>query len=209
MKYVGILSVVAISVAGFAYFVLFAGPSLPEAKNSVTSGTEAVGAVSVTPAKPEAREAFAGAGSLNNLFARGQSMECQITYIPNPLEEALVGSFFAAKGKVRADYLVPTPDLSGQMLSSVIFDGDTLYAWSEIEGDAYGFKISDTSFAATSETEASPIPTDVEIQYDCLTWSAVDYTIFEPPTNVLFTDMSDVVKEFESGTIYLDPEVEL
>jgi hypothetical protein len=136
------------------------------------------------------------------LIARNESLECQLTYIPNPLEAEITGSLFTADGKVRGDFLVPTPDLNGQMLSSVIFDGTTLYSWSEIEGELYGFKIDSDSFVPEQGSDTAPIPEDTEVQYTCLTWPAVDYTIFEPPSSVLFTDMTDFSGVMETGTIY-------
>lgn len=206
MKYVGIFGLAAVLVAGFAYYTLFAGPGIPEAENSTDTASPAMEMVPLDPTKQK-REEFAGAGSLINLIARNESLECQLTYIPSPLEPEITGSFFTANGKVRGDFLVPTPDLSAQMLSSVIFDGTTLYSWTEIDGEQYGFKIATNAFISDDENDAAPIPADTEVQYNCLTWPAVDYTIFEPPTAVFFTDMTDFTGVMETGTIYeLEPE---
>jgi len=201
MKYVGILAVGAFVLVGFAYYTLFAGPTAPAVPERSRSETSFGDAAPIDPLDQE-REEFAGAGTLANLVARNESLECQLTYIPNPLEDEITGSFFTANGKVRGDFLVSTPDLNGQMLSSVIFDGDTLYSWSEIDGELYGFKLSTNSFVSDEENDTAPIPDDTEVQYDCLTWPAVDYTIFEPPTSVLFTDMTDFSGVMETGTIY-------
>jgi|AntRauTorcE11897_2_1112592.scaffolds.fasta_scaffold00809_14 hypothetical protein len=201
MKYVGILGVGAVLVAGFAYYTLFAGPTAPEAPERSSADDVAAEAVPVDPLDQE-REDFAGAGTLASLVARNESLECQVTYIPNPLEDEITGSFFTANGNVRGDFLVSTPDLNGQMLSSVIFDGDTLYSWSEIDGELYGFKMATDTFISDEESDTAPIPDDTEVQYNCLTWPAVDYTIFEPPTSVLFTDMTDVSGVMETGILY-------
>ena len=204
MKYVGILSVGAVLVAGFAYYTLFAGPSLP----AITEQSDSIPIPEVIPGDPrlQERQTFAGAGSLNNLRARNESLECQITYIPNPQEPEVTGSFFTANGQVRGDFLVPTPDLNGQMVSSVIFDGTTLYSWTEIDGETYGFQIATDSFFSSEDNEATPVPTDIEIQYNCLTWPAVDRTIFQPPTNILFTDLTDFTATMETGLIFEDGE---
>lgn len=205
MKYVGILGVGALCVAGFAYYTLFAGPSVPQAADSTDRDSQAITEVVADPSSAE-REEFAGAGSINNLIARGESLECQITYIPNPLEPEVTGSFFTADGQVRGDFLVPSPDLSGQILSSVIFTGSTLYAWSEIDGEQYGFQMQTDTFVSDNEMDTTPIPSDQEVQYTCLSWPNVDRTIFVPPTDVLFTDMSDMTGLMETGTIYLEQE---
>jgi hypothetical protein len=201
MKYVGILGVGAILLVGFAYYTLIAGPTAPVAPERSSDDITFNEATPVDPLDQD-REEFAGAGTLANLVARNESLECQLTYIPNPLEDEITGSFFTADGKVRGDFLVSTPDLNGQMLSSVIFDGDTLYSWSEIDGELYGFKLETDSFVSNEENDTAPIPDNTEVQYDCLTWPAVDYTIFEPPTSVLFTDMTDFSGVMETGTIY-------
>jgi hypothetical protein len=201
MKYVGILGVGAFVLVGFAYYTLFAGPTVPEAPER-SSGDDAVNEIIPVDPLDQEREEFTGAGTLANLVARNESLECQLTYIPNPLEDEVTGSFFTANGKVRGDFLVSTPDLNGQMLSSLIFDGDTLYSWSEIDGELYGFKLTTDTFMSDQENDTAPIPDDTEVQYKCLTWPAVDYTIFEPPTSVLFTDMTDFTGVMETGTVY-------
>lgn len=206
MKYVGLLSVGAFVLVGFAYYTLFAGPASPVNQESSTSPQPIPEMVDVDPFDQE-REEFAGAGTIAELIDRNESLECQMTYIPNPLEGEITGSLFTADGKVRADFLVPTPDFNGQMLSSVIFDGSTLYSWSEIEGELYGFKLATNSFVSDENSDTAPIPDDTEVQYTCLTWPAVDYTIFEPPSAVLFTDMTDFQGVMETGTIYEEGEV--
>jgi len=201
MKYVGILSVAAILLIGFSYYTLFAPATAPTILDRPSENSMTVTEDPVDPRDQE-REDFAGAGTLASLVERNESLECQVTYIPNPLEEEITGSFFTANDKVRGDFLVQTPDLNGQMLTSVIFDGDTLYSWSEIDGELYGFKIQTDSFVSGEMNDTAPIPDDIEIQYNCLTWPAVDYTIFEPPSTVLFTDMTNVTGQMETGTIY-------
>ena len=201
MKYVGFLGVAAVLLVGFAYYTLFAKPTTPVTAEPSNDNSMIAEVSPVDPLDQE-REDFAGAGTLAGLVSRNESLECQLTYIPNPLEDEITGSFFTANGMVRGDFLVPTPDLNGQMLSSVIFNGDTLYSWSEIDGELYGFKLATNSFISDEKNDTAPIPDDTEVQYDCLTWPAVDYTIFEPPTSVLFTDMTDFSGMMETGTIY-------
>lgn len=203
MKYVGILALGAVLLVSFGYFTIFGGP-----ENTITPASETGDAIPeqlATDTDPNAREDFAGAGTLASLLERGDSIECQITYIPSPLEAEIIGTFFVADGKVRADFLTPSPDLSGQVLSSLIYDTQTMYVWSEINGEQYGFSM--VSDAFINEDANTPVPADTEVQYNCLTWPRVDNTIFEVPGSVLFTDMTDVQAQFETGTIYEDPEV--
>jgi len=200
MKYLGITVVGALLVASFAYFALFSGPTLPVPVESPDAARLAI-PEAIDPTLME-RTAFAGTGSLNNLIARGESIECQITYIPNPLEPEVTGTFFVANGNVRADFLVPSPDLAGQVLSSIIFDGSAIYVWSEINEELFGFTVATDSFMTDQSSDTSPVPADTELQYNCLTWPAVDFTIFEPPTSVLFTDLTDFTATMETGLIF-------
>lgn len=205
MKYVGILAVASVLLVGFGYFTIFGGPEIVIAPSTQTENTSPE-QFTADPFSQE-RQAFAGVGSMQSLVEKGESIECQITYIPSPTEAAITGTFFAANDKVRGDFLTPAPDLSGQVLSSLIFTGEQVYVWSEIGGELYGFTIKTTSL---TEGEAkSPVPMANEVQYDCLTWPAVDYTIFEPPARVLFTDMTNVAAEMEIGTIYNEEEDEI
>ena len=196
MKHVGPLLVLALVVAGFAYYALFAGPSLDDAPAPERVATTTTS----EPVEEPERQSFAGAGSLDSLLRRGDNVECAITYIPNPLEPEVTGTFFTANGNVRGDFVVPAPDLSGQVVSSLIYRDDTLYVWSTINGEQYGFTLAAENF--TSPGADTPIPTDTEVQYNCLTWPRVDNTIFEPPADVLFTDMTDTSATMETGTIY-------
>jgi hypothetical protein len=91
--------------------------------------------------------------------------------------------------------------MTGQTVASIIYDSTMLYLWSEIEGETFGVKQAQTEFAGFADS-AAVIEYATKVQYDCLTWLVVDNTIFEPPTDVLFGDMTDVGANMEFGTIY-------
>ncbi len=207
MKTVGILAFGALLVVAFGYFTIFGGPPSAPIEPAATDTDIIAEQVSTDPDSIE-RDQFAGSGSIRSLYSRGDSIECQITYIPNPLEAEISGNIFMADGRVRGDFVVPAPDLNGQTVASIIYDQPTLYIWSEIDGETFGVKQVQNSFAGLGDTAAA-IDYDTEVQYDCLTWPRVDQTIFQPPTNVLFSDVAEINANMEFGTLFEDENGEL
>jgi len=207
MKTVGILAFGALLVVAFGYFTIFGGS--PEATiESVASDTQPIAEQVNNDPDSIKRDQFTGADTIRSLYERGESLECQITYIPNPLEEEISGNMFTADGKVRADFVVPSPDLNGQTVASIIYDQPTLYIWTEIDGETYGVKQIQEDFDGLGDTAAA-IDYDTQVQYDCLTWPRVDQTIFEPPTSVLFSDIPEMNANMEFGTLFEDENGEL
>jgi hypothetical protein len=93
-------------------------------------------------------------------------------------------------------------------VASIIYDQPTLYIWSEIDGETFGVKQTQENFMGLGDTAAA-IDYDTQVQYDCLTWPRVDVTIFEPPTDVLFSDMQEMNANMEFGTLFEDENGEL
>jgi len=212
MKLLGILAFGALLVVAFGYVTIFGGPtSLDDVDPGIDDQTESplVNQAPIDPATIE-RVAFAGAGTIESLFMRGATgpIECQITFIPSALEPAINGSMFVSDGQVRADFIVPSPDMTGEVVASVIHVNEMLYVWSEINGETFGMRMSQPTFNGFGDS-AADMDLDTEVQYDCLTWPAVDNTIFEPPARVLFTDMTNLTGNMEFGVMYENEAGEL
>jgi len=201
MKFIAPLVVLALLIAGFAYYALFSAPAITPViqENTVTE-------VATVTAEDEleVQEEFSGEGSLYSLVARGDRLECAIKYIPNPLEPEIIGSLFTADGKVRGDFVVPTPDQVGQMITSIIIADDTIWQWTDIDGDMFGSQQVADFAPATLVRLVAPVGFSSEVQYDCLSWLQVDQTIFEPPTSIIFSDATHAT--FESGVIFEEGE---
>lgn len=207
MKTVGILAFGALLIVVFGYVTIFGG-GVDQTVVPVTDDTDTVTELQNNQPDSREREQFSGAASIRTLYERGESLECQITYIPNPLEPEITGNIFTDEGRVRGDFVVPAPDLNGQTVASVIYDQPTLYIWSEFDGETFGVKQTQSEFAGLGDTAAA-IDYDTEVQYDCLTWPRVDWTIFEPPTDVLFSDVAEINANMEFGTMFEDENGEL
>ncbi len=206
MKYLIILSGVAVVIAGVLLYVVLGGDQAPvdtTADSNETSVPEVVTEES-TPLEP-----FSGSGTLASLVGRGQSLECTIVY-ESPNAPTVEGTYFVNDGRVRGDFLSKVPELGGDVLSSIIMADGEFYSWSEIGGQLYGVKTTATGApGATEGTSAArpPVPDDATVTYDCRPWTQLDNSIFEPPSTVLFQDMSNLMDaSMEFGTIYTEGE---
>tara|TARA_B100000508_G_scaffold59047_1_gene45829 strand:+ start:6472 stop:7110 length:639 start_codon:yes stop_codon:yes gene_type:complete len=204
MKYVIALGFVAVIVSVFAYTTLFDTQSTDLSTGQKVSETIS----SEDQAKSEASESEkqVGRATLENLRLFGQDLECSIRYRGETDTEAVDGTFFIADGRTRGDFLTESPDLDGQILSSIILDNDMLYTWSEIDGEKYGMKMDMSvveSIGGEDQVKQQAVPMDQDVQYECVPWRNVDNTVFEPPTEVLFQDFSELLNSgMEYGTIY-------
>lgn len=198
MKNVLILVVVAAAVVGFAYFALFSTPANELAGEAEQTAEE----LSVeSMAQSVVSEPKQGKGTLESLRLLNEDLEC--TIVSEGDQSKVEGTYFVSEGSVRGDFLTPSPDLSGQILSSVIIDNGMMFSWSEIEGEMYGVKL---NLATVNEQETrsnEPVSMNSEVDYDCKPWKNVDRTVFVPPATVLFQDTSDLMKAgMEYGTVY-------
>lgn len=197
------LAAIAIVVAGFAYYALFWDQgSLPATTTDTGKATAEQTEPSATATSSE-REPFSGTGSLRELQARGEALECSITYTDATTESDVSGTYFVANDKLRGDFLTDSPDLNGQILTSMIIDGETMYTWTEIEGEQYGMQVALAAIETGDVDANEPVPLDADVEFTCTPWPDVDNTIFLPPSDVIFRDMTDLMQGgMEYGTIY-------
>ena len=184
---IGIASVIG---AGAVYLLFSTTPE----KEAVTEIQEQL---EIEAEENEVSFPTSGKGSFEALMARGENLECTISYAASTADQTTTeGTYFTAAGKMRGDFLVTSSGV--QTVSSVIMKENTLYSWTEIEGEAYGMKIAMSELEASKNTEGTPaaqevVPLDAEVDYSCKAWVAVDNSIFEPPSDVLFRDFGDIV----------------
>lgn len=198
MKYVSILVVLAVLVAGLLYFMLFSVSS--DSKSMVNHDSAMVEELDGNEVLFESPK---GTGTLESLRLLNEDLECTISYTPSDETPAVEGTYFVSSGNMRGDFLTESPDLSGQILSSMIINGETMYTWSTIEGETYGMKIDISAANKTTDEIQQPVSLDTNVKYDCKNWENVDRTVFVPPADVLFQDMSQLMKAgMEYGTIY-------
>ena len=204
MKYLMWLGAVALIVIIFAYFWLFSDNEFQAAQEEVDQSVSELETQSNSAASEAEMNGF---GTMNDLLARGNNLECQITTIDNSVTNE--GTFFVADQKIRGDFLTDSPDLTGTAVSSMIIDTDTMYLWTEIDGESYGIKSRLQAMTESDIQTQEPVELDERVKYSCKSWERVDQSVFIPPSDVMFQDMSQMMQEgMEYGTVYEEGEVQ-
>ena len=198
------LAALAIAVGGFAYYTLF-WDRTPDLAPGATGDDTTEASDTATSDDTTDREPFSGVGTLLELQDEGEALECSITYTDADTDTRVTGTYFVAGEQLRGDFLTDSPDLSGQILTSMTIDATTMYTWTETDGEQFGMRVDlppdSEDFGEIDANE--PVPLDQQVQYTCTPWANVDNTIFQPPSDVLFQDMSELMQSgMEYGTLY-------
>jgi hypothetical protein len=69
----------------------------------------------------------------------------------------------------------------------------------------FGFKSDITSETTNNVQSHEPVPLDANVKYTCTEWTEVDGSVFVPPVEVKFQDLSGVIN---AGMEYGDIEAE-
>ncbi|KKT80136.1 MAG: hypothetical protein UW75_C0005G0013 [Parcubacteria group bacterium GW2011_GWF2_44_8] len=191
----------AVIVGGVALYMIFG--TAPE-EVTTTDGGEVT---TEEQTNEEVKIPMSGNGSLSALLAFGQNLECSIEYTPQVEGGAATqGTYFTSRGRMRGDFVVDS--MGTQMVSSMIIDDESMYSWSEIDGQKYGMKMTLSELETSQTDDTAPeaneaVPLDESVKYNCKPWVNIDGSIFEPPTDIIFTDYSAVVDMgMEFGTSY-------
>ena len=201
MKVIISLVIVAVLVGAVALFGLVGGNS----EQDVSGTTEAV--EMADQAEESKLQTFLGEGSLLDVQNFGVNVECRISYDDPELLNPVIGTYFVSRGRIRGDFQMNVPELGGETVSSIIVSDDMFYSWSNINGESYGVKFAADTPNMDNSVVKEPVPSDARVSYDCTEWRTVDNSIFEPPSEVLFQDMSNLMNSgMEYGTIYEDGE---
>jgi hypothetical protein len=111
------------------------------------------------------------------------------------------GTLHVAGKKFRQESV--TTDAKTQALSQSysLSDGESVYTWGAMMGGK-GVKISMSSLENMITGTPSETPSQVnavldqQYQYQCEAWTADD-SLFVPPTNITFSDMSQLIKNMQ------------
>lgn len=207
MKKILLVSIIIALLAGtWAVFQIFSDDSI--VKEDPTTTIPVV--VENKPAKTFT--ATSGTSSINALLALGEDMECSISHhVEGSAEASTEGTLFTSQNRMRGDFLIP--EMGADAVSSMISQKGDLYFWTEIGGKKNGMKISLNELSTTKKNDNTPeagevIPLDELVTYQCKPWLIVDGSIFEPPTDIIFTNYGDVISTgMEYGTVYEEEEV--
>lgn len=202
MKYVLGLGVTALIIVAAGGYWLFSDSKLETAQKKAQESAEQLEVANNDDVAATAD--MNGFGTMNDLVARGEDLECQINSVDD--ETVINGSYFIADQKIRGDFLVQAPDLEGEVLSSLIIDGDTMYSWTDFMGEMHGITMQ-LDNTEDGYDEMGSVDLDERVKYNCKPWKNVDQSIFNPPSDVMFQDLSGMMDAtMEYGTIYPEEE---
>jgi hypothetical protein len=182
-----ITGIIALLAACYAVVVLF-GTDKEAATTTQVDQVSVEGVGTVDDKKP-----FSGMGTLAELQAQGKDLECQIVMEKEGVEKT-EGTYFVSGGSLRGDFMVPAPEFGGTILSSMIVGGSSMYVWSKIGDDTFGFKSDITNEKTKQVDTKEPVPLDAQVKYTCTQWENVDGSVFVPPADVQFQDLNAVMK---------------
>jgi hypothetical protein len=144
-----------------------------------------------------------GMMSMKDLLALGKDQTC--TFSTTSESGTVNGSSYMSGGKVRTNFNGTYPDgksYDGGMIS----DGAYVYSWTT--DTKQGFKMAMTDSLKESvedvkkDFENNPnkyVNQDEKMDYKCSSWP-VDKGMFDPPSDITFTDYSEMMKKVQDST---------
>jgi hypothetical protein len=132
--------------------------------------------------------------SLKDFLAMNVAQKC--TYTRSDATMDINGTTYVDNGKVRTDTVMTDHKTQKVMHSQAIIDAGYMYAWSDSTPFGVKMQLAALMTATSTKTAAGNGAPDVEAKYDynCAP-GAVDGTVFVPPTNIEFKDMSAMMQQ--------------
>lgn len=141
-------------------------------------------------------------GSMADLLKRGAPLHCSYTITEKNTKIDTV--IYVANNKIRSDIEMAPANMPKQIMHSITLGYDQ-YTWG-LQGNK-GTKITLTPAeqkklseqqAKTGEQSAGAVDLNKKIKYRCGSWR-VDNSVFEPPKDIQFEDMTKFFKDLISG----------
>lgn len=182
------LIIVILLIAGFfAYWIKMKPNSTGNSTNT-----------QVTQAAQPTQTEKTSFSSLKDLLTQGVSQQCAYAYTDEKTGKS-EGVMFIANGKVRGSFSLTDPKgvvTTGNMIN----DGAFSYTWNDTTKQ--GMKIAITEELKKKGEELikdNPQVAEMnkKIDYRCKTWTA-DVSKFNPPTNIPFTDLSQMMEKLNT-----------
>ena len=147
-----------------------------------------------------------GKNTIMSLFQMGKSMECTFVFSSNGVRGEGAGFFDNGNARVDSLYRGTT---STPFASYMITDAakKVMYAWTSIEGQSQGVMMAipeessenpngSTASAMNGQGDVAAVTPETDVEYDCKPWT-VDNSVFVPPSDVEFMDMTNMQKQME------------
>lgn len=184
-------------VGGAGFYVMSMGSMEPQAVTE-SDVSKVANKDENTPADEPV--AITGKDSILALEAMGKDLQCD--FVVGEGDSRSEGTGFFSKGNVRVDTVIKgknpnSPDAAYMIMNK---DDDAMYTWTVVAGTAQGVKMSIKEISAMGSSTAGKNPVtqnkeqvrpETPVNYNCKPWR-VDASVFVPPTEVTFMDMSNM-----------------
>lgn len=179
-----------IIIAVVAVILVAAGAYLALGKKSQTPETPST----TTATEQKSEDSGSIKGSIKSLLSRGKNVSCTVKY---PMRESSYeGKVYVSANKMRGNF--STTVEGKQMENHMISDGMFMYSWTSGTPQGVKFKIEETQAQASPVAgQSEQVDIDKEVDMDCSSWS-VDNSMFTPPSDVKFSDFSQMMKPASS-----------
>ena len=148
-------------------------------------------------------ESFSKKSTLKTLLGMGKSLNCTYEFTDSESKLTTRGTTYVSGKNFATDIETTNPaDTKKTLKNHMISDGEYLYTWGDDQKGA-GMKVKMESSAETDsktiKTDVAGVQEDMEKEYDmkCLPWG-VDQSKFTVPSNIKFTDLSEIMKNIPS-----------
>jgi hypothetical protein len=137
--------------------------------------------------------------ALKELLAGGKVQKCTWSAVENGNDVS--GTLYVSGKKFRQESVTTDSKTKALSQNYSLGDGETVYTWGAMMGGR-GVKISMASLENMVTGTPSGTPSQVnavldqQYQYQCQPWTA-DESQFVPPTNITFSDMSQLIKNMQ------------
>lgn len=142
-----------------------------------------------TPTKTESKSS-----SLMDLLNLDKNQRC--TFKTTASGSSTEGTVYIAAGKIRGDFKTTVNGKDEEM--SLIRDGDMNYIWGSSLKTGIKMKVSLEDLSKNQQTSGF-IDANNKLEYNCMPWDT-DSSLFTPPSNIKFTDMSSLIMPKTTGT---------
>lgn len=146
---------------------------------------------------PKQEQPLSFSGSIEDFMKQSKSMKCILQAKAG--SDIMSGTTYASGTKVRSDFQtkVENQEMSGHFIT----DGTWMYTWNdETKAQGMKIKISDMQNEANkAKAESQNYKNYGErLDYQCYTWWP-DQSMFNPPSDVTFTDFSEMLKNLQQN----------
>jgi hypothetical protein len=137
--------------------------------------------------------------ALKDLLAGGKVEKCTWSAVENG--NGVSGTLYVSGKEFRQETVTTDAKTQAKSQNYSLSDGTTIYTWGGMMGGR-GIKISMASLENMVTGTPSGSPSQVnsvlnqQYQYQCEPWTADD-SQFVPPTNITFSDMSQLIKNMQ------------